>query len=395
MVFVRQLIGGFVVMCALCLSVQALASDNVTEGLRSEGIGERVGERGSGGISEGLNNRSNHSLSNRVQDDAKIVVSIKPLQLLVNEIRGDNANTLLLLRNNQNHHLRHLKPSQRQMIHDAKHVFYISDEFETYLQAIKRADASAVAAFKYIELGQLSGIRLLSARASGELPNVDDAHAAFLLKQQSEQDGQHSGHDEHAHGHAHEEHGHQSTEGGHHDDVVDWHLWLNPDNAIVMLGKIRDVMTELNPNLREHYASNHRNAVIRITQQSQRIAEKMMEVMKVPFITLHDGYQYFEEQYGLNSLGSVLRHEDDKTSVKQVREMRQLIAKQGVQCVFKEVQYSAKPLRPILQGNEAVMVVELDSLGQSLESSQQTVRRYTDLMENFAGRFYRSLATDL
>ncbi|MGH1539289.1 MAG: metal ABC transporter solute-binding protein, Zn/Mn family [Arenicella sp.] len=300
------------------------------------------------------------------QESTDIIASIKPIQLLVDEIRGGTEMGEPLLHANQNHHLRTLKPSQQRRINAAKHVFYISDEFEGYFRSIKRADSSPAAAFKYIELGKINGIRLLSTRSNGALSHV----YVKELKNNDSSAEVHNGH--------------------HHVSEIDWHLWLNPDNAILMLQKIRDVLIETRPSMQQQYTTNYENAVIKITRQSQRIAEKMMDVMKVPFITLHDGYQYFEEQYGLNSKGAILRHDDDMTGVKRIQLMRRLIKDNGIRCVFKEAQYADKAIKPVIEGFD-VSIMELDSLGQSLSSD---VRSYTQLMENFAGSFYRSLSQD-
>ena len=166
-------------------------------------------------------------------------------------------------------------------------------------------------------------------------------------------------------------------------------MWLNPDNAIVMMEKVRDVLIEMHPEHRERYQLNYQNAVVRITSQSKRIAEKMMEVMKIPFITLHDGYQYFEEQYGLHSLGSILRH-DEGASAKRLSELRELIVNYNVRCIFKEAQYSDRALKPLVDDFD-IDVVDLDSLGQR-QSAELT--HYTDFVEQFASTLYRSLIKD-
>lgn len=289
-------------------------------------------------------------------DSPQVVASIKPIQLLVNEIIGlsdvkQSLQPALLLNENQNHHLHALRPSQRILLSKARYVFYISDEFDAYMKAIKQADRVPENVFKYIELGKLEGIRLLSIRHNGDISHT------YIGDDKSE---------------------------------PDWHIWLNPDNAIVMLAKIRDIFIELDPNQSQQYQRNYDNAVIRITAQSRRVAEKMMQVMKTAFLTLHDGYQYFEEQYGLKSMGSILHHHDEKTSIKRVVEARKLIKTYNIRCVFKNSRFSSKTLSPVIEGFD-VQLVNLDATGAA---GDVQLKSYTDLVDQFSGIFYSSLISD-
>jgi len=306
-----------------------------------------------------------------VDETIEVVASIKPVQLLINEITGaselkQTPQAALLLKENQNRHLLALKPSQRILVSKARYVFYISDEFEAYMQAIRLSDRSPKSVFKYIELGKLDGIRLLSVRQDGQMPQTYESRTQLERGVQPKR---------------------QYGSNFHDASGPDWHIWLNPDNAIIMLGKIRDILHEIDPDQGELYQRNYHNAVARITAQSERVAEKMMHIMKTPFLTLHDGYQYFEEQYGLKSVGSILRHDDETPSTKRIAEVRELIANYNIRCVFKESRFSSKAITPVIEGFDA-QVVNLDAIGKVSDTQLKT---YTDLIDQFAGVFYTSL----
>lgn len=304
----------------------------------------------------------------------EIVASIKPVQLLVNEITGVSESVktpqaALLLEETQSHHLRSLSSSQRILVSNARYVFYISDEFEAYMQSVRRSDHSPKSVFKYIELGKQDGIRLLSVRQDGQMPQIYEPNTKLAREaQRKPQQGRY-------------------FQGA---SDPDWHIWLNPDNAIVMLGKIRDILQEIDPNQGKLYQRNYHNAVARITAQSERVAEKMMHIMKTPFLTLHDGYQYFEEQYGLKSVGSILRDDSETPSISRIAEVRELIENYNIRCVFKESRFSTKTIAPVLEGFDT-QVVNLDGIGKVSDTQLQT---YTDLIDQFAGVFYTSLITE-
>ncbi|MGH1428694.1 MAG: metal ABC transporter solute-binding protein, Zn/Mn family [Arenicella sp.] len=285
------------------------------------------------------------------EQGVNIVTSIKPLALLVKEIMDDDDFVQEVLSKNQNHHLTSLKPSQRKMISQADVVFYIDESFETFLSKVKSSDA---ADSKYIALGDTPGLRLLSMRKSGQLPHV--AHRNKSRKQASK------------HGH----HGHSG---------VDWHIWLNPDNAMVMLMKIRDELTRIRPENEVVYQRNYEIFSQHLIVHASEKAKRMMEVLHSPFFVLHDGLQYFEEQYALHSSGIILRHDENSVSVRHLSELRKVRKDKGVNIVIKEEQYSDRAVKS-LAGRQPFKVINVDSLAQGSLSHVEDYIEYTDELTN-------------
>jgi len=277
----------------------------------------------------------------------KIVTSIKPLALLINEIISDDDSVYVLLEKNQNHHITSLKPSQRKAVDQADIVFYIDDDFEFFIKKIKNSDSSK---YKYIAVGETSGLRLLSVRESGQLPHV--AHENLLKKKRD--DGHH-----------------------HHHSGVDWHLWLNPDNAIVMLMKIRDELTKFRPENEIIYQERYELFSQHLIKNSMKKAKKMMEVLNSPFFVLHDGLQYFEEQYGLESKGTILRDEEASASAKHLSKLRKIRRANKVNIVIKEEQYSDRAIQT-LAGDSPFKIINVDSLAQGSLSQVEDYIEYID-----------------
>lgn len=317
---------------------------------------------------------------NNNSEKIKIVTSIKPIQLLVNDIQGtihsETHSAKVLLKNNQNHHLVSLKPSQRRQLADADVVFYIDSDFEIFLKKIIRFDKSKRT--KYVALGDTLGLRLLSLRSSGEMPH--SFHTSSITSSIApSMENSDKGHSPHVY---HEE------DGGHGESGVDWHIWLSPDNAIVMLGKIRDVLSDINPNQAMLYQRNFEKISNKLIAYSMQIAQKMKAVMHVPFFTLHDGYQYFEEQYGLQSKGTILRHDENSPSLKHLNEIKQAQQKNNIHIILKEQQFSNRFIDAIADKGK-LKVVNLDSLGQNLSNESIS---YFEFLQVFTNTFYSGLA---
>lgn len=289
----------------------------------------------------------------------KIVTSIKPLAFLVNEIINDDDSIDVILDGNQNHHITSLKPSQRRKVDQADIVFYIDDSFEFFIEKIKNSDSSKN---KYIAVGDTSGLRLLSVRKSGQLPHL--AHAEDRLKRQKtqEKDHQHSG--------------------------VDWHLWLNPDNAIVMLMRIRDELTRLRPENEEIYQERYEIFSQHLIKHAIKKAKKMMKVLDASFFVLHDGLQYFEEQYALESSGTVLRGEENSPSAKHLSKLRRIRKADNVNIVIKEEQYSNRAIQT-LAGEKPFKVISIDSLAQG---SLAQAEDYIEYMDEITEKIYQGLS---
>ncbi len=278
----------------------------------------------------------------------KIVTSIMPLALLVNEIISDDDSIEVLLEKNQNHHIASLKPSQRKKVDQADIIFYIDDSFEYFLKKIKNSDNSK---YKYIAIGDTSGLRLLSVRESGQSPHV--AHDKLFRKEP------------------------KTNDDGHNHSGVDWHLWLNPDNAIVMLMKIRDELTKFRPENEVIYQERYEIFSQHLIKHSMKKAKKMMEVLDSPFFVLHDGLQYFEEQYGLESKGTVLKDGEISASAKHLSMLKKIRRANDVNIIIKEEQYSDRAIQS-LAGEKPFKIINVDSLAQGSLSQVEDYIEYID-----------------
>lgn len=276
----------------------------------------------------------------------KIVASIKPLALLIQEITSDNDSVEVVLESNQDHHFEHLKPSQRQKVDKADVIFYINDGFELFIEKARESDSDD---YKFIQMSETPGLRLLSLRESGELPHLAHENNARRLRDQYNHD--HSG--------------------------IDWHIWLNPDNAILMLRKVRDELTKLRPENKVLYQERYDIFSQHLISYSNEKAQMIMKVLNSPFFVLHDGFQYFEEQYGLESKGTILRHGQTAASANHVNELRKIRQSAGVTVVIKEEQYSDRAINN-LAGGMPLKVVSVDSLAQGSLSNHEDYISYND-----------------
>ena len=275
----------------------------------------------------------------------RIVSSIKPLALLIQEISDDNDEVIVLLESQQDYDSTQLKPSQLQTIAQAEVIFYIDDGFEKFVTSAKKDD---IAQFKYIQMSETPNLRLLGLRQSGELPQV--AHNSLRFSQAYLSKNRNN---------------------------IDWHIWLNPDNAIVMLRKIRDELSKIRPEKQHIYQERYEIFSRHLIHYSSEKAEMMMTVLDSPFFVLQDGLQYFEEQFGLQSKGIILQHGQKTPSTKHISKLQKLRNNYDVNIVIKEEQFSEQVITDIA-GNKQFKVISVDSLAQGSFSQYEDYISYTD-----------------
>ena len=114
----------------------------------------------------------------------------------------------------------------------------------------------------------------------------------------------------------------------------------------------------------------------------------MLETIKnKPYIVFHDAYQYFENMYGLNAVGSILLDPEIPPSPKRIIQIRSKIKTSNPNCVFKEPQFRAKIVNTVIEDTN-VKVGILDPLGADLEEGPNM---YSNLLKQIAGNLKKCL----
>jgi len=182
-------------------------------------------------------------------ENCAVIATIRPIQLLVDQIRyGDNDDnnsavnksqqqtTAVVLEDNQDHHLSVLKPSQEKLIKKAHVVFYISDKFDAYIPKIKNNSKDTL----FFPLGTIKNLRLLATRKSGAMPHsyhgdINEKPQLETIKASSSNGDRNSYNNLENLSISHLNH-------AQHNSGIDWHIWLNPDNAILMMGSKQNLL---------------------------------------------------------------------------------------------------------------------------------------------------------
>lgn len=289
-----------------------------------------------------------------------VVASIKPIHSLVAAVMGDTGKPHLLVQGSGSPHTYSLRPSEAQMLADAKVVFWIGDGLETFL--VKPLQSLAPNA-TIVTLSETEGLTLLDLREGGAF---DDHHH------------DHDSDDDHAH-EAHANHDHEGK---------DMHLWLDPENARVIVKQVAKILSEADPANASTYRQNAEAVDQRLLALVEETNASLAPVKDRRFIVFHDAYRYFEDRFELQSAGSISINPEVPPSARRVKEIQERIAAAGAVCVFAEPQFEPRIVTVVTDGTEA-RAGELDPLGAGLEDGPDL---YFSLIRNLAASFVKCMA---
>jgi zinc transport system substrate-binding protein len=280
-----------------------------------------------------------------------VAASIKPVHSLVAAVMQGIATPHLIVAGAASPHTYALHPSDAEALESADLVFWIGPAMEAFLAAPLAALAGDA---EVVGLADSPGLTLLPYRAAGPVA------------------GEHEADGVHADGHA--------PEDDHDHAELDLHLWLDPDNARVMLREIERALAKADPARARRYAANADRLDRRIAALASEIEAMTAPLRARRFIVFHDAYQYFERRFGLAAAGSVTVSPDRPPGARRIREMHDLVRQAGAVCIFAEPQFNAD-LVALVAGDTGARTGALDPLGTGLDDGPDL---YVDLMRRLA-----------
>ena len=302
----------------------------------------------------------------------KVVVSLKPLHSLVAGVMGELGAPFLLVQGAGSPHSYSLRPSEARAIENADLVIWVGPDMETFLRKPLGALAGRA---RIVALGEADGVTLLETREGGAWEAHE--HEEHADEEHSEEEHAESGHEEHEHEeHAEADHDEHEHEHG----ARNMHIWLDPANAAAMVRAVQAALSELDPRNAARYGANAGGLEAKIAALDGELTESLAAVKDRPFVVFHDAYQYFEQHYGLNGVGSITLDPDQAPGARRLTELRHRIEELGAVCVFSEPQFEPALVETLTEGLP-VRTGALDPLGAALPAGEAA---YFALMRDLA-----------
>jgi zinc transport system substrate-binding protein len=269
--------------------------------------------------------------------DIKVVASIKPIHSLVSGVMAGVGEPSLVVEGTGSPHTYALKPSRARALQEADVVFWVGHELEPFLE--KPLDSLGTNA-EIVALIDAPGLKSLPFREGGPGDALDD-----------EDHEDHEDHKDHAEPENHHDHG-----------GVDPHVWLNPDNAKQIVLQISKTLLASDPANANVYRANAVAVLNRLDMLVAEMTVRLAPVANQHFVVFHDSYQYLEDRFGLEAVGSITVVPDVIPGAERVGEIQNRVRELDAVCVFAEPQFASKLVHVIAEAG-TVRTSVLDALG--------------------------------
>lgn len=309
----------------------------------------------------------------------RVVTGTPVVHALASMVMGDTGDPEVLLDRGADPHGFQLRPSQARVLERADAVFWVGPQLTPWLS---RAIDSLAGEATVVELLKTEGLHGVTRQEHGAHAHGDDAHGHEEDAGHGHEDGAH-GDDDAAHDHD-GAHGHENAadHDAHAHDGPDPHAWLNTENARLWLDEIAHKLSKLDPANATDYAENAAAADARIAELTADIRATLAPAGGAPIVVFHDAYGHFAAQFDLDIAGAISFGDAARPGAARLSELRELITRRNVVCVFPEVQHSPRHVSVAIEGTDARVGAPLDPSGTSLTYGAGL---YEDLMRGLAG----------
>ncbi len=227
-------------------------------------------------------------IENSSAKNPTILTSINPIYQIVLAITKDPENSILIINPNVSEHDYQLKKNDAEAVIKADLIFYVSRDLEnSFLKLTKNSGKES----QIFELAKINDIKLLQRR----------------------------------------------------NDVkkIDPHIWLDPQNSIKIAQFITQKISEIDGQNSKKYQKNLAKFTKEILAMQKNIQKNLATIKNKEnfgYIFYHDGYQYFEDAFGVKPLKVVSYSHGSDLTVKSLKEIDDLMKIKSVKCIFGEPQ---------------------------------------------------------
>lgn len=135
--------------------------------------------------------------------------------------------------------------------------------------------------------------------------------------------------------HSHEEEQHYENDGHHHE--TDPHVWLSPENALVMVDNIRGALSIQFPEYAETITKNAFVLFDELKDLKNYGEETLADLSCRELITFHDGFAYFADAFDLTILEAVEEESGSEASAQELIHLIEEVQHHDLPAIFTEV----------------------------------------------------------
>jgi zinc/manganese transport system substrate-binding protein/zinc transport system substrate-binding protein/manganese/iron transport system substrate-binding protein len=135
------------------------------------------------------------------------------------------------------------------------------------------------------------------------------------------------------------------------------HVWLDPENAKVMVGQIAAVLADSDPGHAEEYRANHARYVREIDALEAELAARLRRVAERRIVVHHPAWPYFARRFGFEIAGEIILQSGTEPSARHMQGLIGTIRDGGIRVIVSEPQLNQKLPQMLARETGARVVV--------------------------------------
>ena len=184
-----------------------------------------------------------------------------------------------------------------------------------------------------------------------------------------------------------EDHAHQDAHHDHEHGEFNAHIWLDPENAVMMVENLVSALSDILPGQAEKIQQNGAAYIARLKTLDEELAAAIAALPRKTIVTFHEAFPYFANAYGLEVAAVVALEPDEPISPRMLSQVVEAVKNAGNPPLFTEPQYDSAALTAIQQETGAA-VFELDPMvtgDGALTAYEDTMRKNLSVLQAALG----------
>ena len=150
------------------------------------------------------------------------------------------------------------------------------------------------------------------------------------------------------------------------------HIWLDPENAKVMIRHIANALIATDPAHKEEYLRNLGDYLRRMDQVQTDLLERVAPLRDRRIVTHHPAWPYFARRFGFVIKGNILTQVGSEPSAKQLGALIKKMRKEKIKVIVSEPQLNPKVPQTLAEETGAKIVI-LSPLPGALPGTEHTL----------------------
>ena len=135
------------------------------------------------------------------------------------------------------------------------------------------------------------------------------------------------------------------------------HIWLDPENAKVMVRHIADALIAADPAHKDAYLANLADYLRRLDQVQTDLVERVASLRDRRIVTHHPAWPYFARRFGFQIEGDILQQMGMEPSSMHLAEIAKRIKSGKIKVIVSEPQFNQKVVQALADETGARIVV--------------------------------------